>query len=945
VDATGGAGNNSGEYAGDPVGNGGNANGEAGVTKTAGIIFENGEGKVHGTVALNENYAVPAGYTLTFADEGRFDGNYAFYQNGSPVEMAVVKESGLTGPATVQECTDHVWEYAHVDDTEQHSKTCRACGYSVTEDCTYDEDDAESNEDDTHTLTCVCGSAKTEDCSGGTATYTEKAVCELCKHGYGELLKDSGAPTGEISIRTSKWNSFLNTVTVGLFFKDTEKVTITAEDQESGVKSVAYYISDKGMSEEEVKALEAGWKNVNGNTVAFNISEDKLCVVYAKITDRQGNVTYLSSDGMVFDGTAPAIIGVENDKAYCGQQTVEVRDDNLESVTVNGKEVTLSDNKFILEAESGLQMIEAKDKAGNAVTVTVNMGHRYGTGWKSNETQHWHECSNCNARSDIAVHTKDSGTVTKAPTVTEKGTRTYLCSVCGYEMGEEAIDELSSSHTHEFGTDWKKDVENHWHECSGCGAKSDSAAHTKDSGTVTKEPTETEAGIRIYCCSVCGYKMDEEVIDPLLSSHTHNYSTEWTLDSRRHWHECICGSRSDSAAHTKDSGTVTKAPTVTEKGIRTYHCSVCGYEMGEEVIDELPPSHTHEFSTDWKTDSSRHWHECICGEKSDSVAHTKDGGTVTKAPTETETGIRTYYCSVCGYKMDEEVIDKLPPSHTHSFRWVETKAATCTETGIRTYTCACGDSYTETIAALGHDFDGTTNKCKVCGCLEVTSPEPTPGTTEKPEPSPTGGVTKEEMEKNSADLNGTQTAVRTGKKLTLTWGRIRGADGYYVYVQYCGKKFTSKSRIDVKGGKTTKLAVTKIGGKKLNGKKNIKFYVAAYKKSGKKKEIIGKTFTFYMVSRSHPKYTDVKKIKVKKSRYSLKKGQTAQIKASVSLTNPKKKELGSSNAKRLRYISSNKKVATVSGNGKICARRAGTCTIYVIAANGKRKKIKVTVKK
>ena len=82
--------------------------------------------------------------------------------------------------------------------------------------------------------------------------------------------------------------------------------------------------------------------------------------------------------------------------------------------------------------------------------------------------------------------------------------------------------------------------------------------------------------------------------------------------------------------------------------------------MRTETIDKLPPSHEHSYGTDWKSDADGHWHECECGDKIDSAAHTEDGGTVTKAPTETETGIKTYKCSACGYEMRTENIDKLP---------------------------------------------------------------------------------------------------------------------------------------------------------------------------------------------------------------------------------------------------------------------------------------------
>ena len=520
----------------------------------------------------------------------------------------------------------------------------------------------ESTGNGTHTHSCQrsgCDSTETENCTGGTATYTEKAKCTVCGGEYGELLKDAGAPTGEISIGTNKWNSFWNTITFGLFFKKAEQVTITAQDNESGVASVSYYISDSGLTEDEVKALDS-WTAGNTDKTTFNISPDQSCVVYARITDNQGNVKYISSDGMVFDGTSPSITGVMDGETYCTSQTVTVTDDNLESVTVNGKEQALSDGKFTLGAASGAQTIEAADKAGNitTVTVTVNAGHDYSTDWKSDGSSHWHECA-CGDRTDTAAHIKDGGSVTKPATETETGIRTYKCSVCGYVMQEEMIDRLPPSHTHNYGTEWKSDADSHWYECS-CGNKSELASHIEDGGSVTKAPTETETGVMTYKCRVCGYVIRTADIDKLPSSHTHNYSTDWKSDESSHWHECVCGDKTDTAAHTEDDGSVSKAPTEKETGVMTYKCSVCGCIMRTESIDVLP--HTHSYGTVWKSDSSSHWHECTCGDKSDTAAHTEDGGSVTKAPTETEKGVRTYKCSVCGYVIRTEDIAKLPPS-------------------------------------------------------------------------------------------------------------------------------------------------------------------------------------------------------------------------------------------------------------------------------------------
>ncbi len=224
-------------------------------------------------------------------------------------------------------------------------------------------------------------------------------------------------------------------------------------------------------------------------------------------------------------------------------------------------------------------------------------------------------------------------------------------------MRTEIIEKLPESHTHSYGTGWKSDSNNHWHECD-CGAKSDSGTHTEDSGTVTKPATQTETGIRTYQCSVCGYEMRTAIIEKLPESHTHSYGTEWKSDSNNHWHECSCGEKSSTAAHTWDSGTVTVQPTTDKEGEKTYTCTVCG-KTKTETLDKLPPSHKHSYGTEWKSDNSNHWHECSCGEKSGTAAHTWDSGTVTVQPTIDKEGEKTFTCTVCGRKKTETV-KKLP---------------------------------------------------------------------------------------------------------------------------------------------------------------------------------------------------------------------------------------------------------------------------------------------
>ena len=200
------------------------------------------------------------------------------------------------------------------------------------------------------------------------------------------------------------------------------------------------------------------------------------------------------------------------------------------------------------------------------------------------------------------------------------------------------------------------------------------------------------------------------------------------------------------------------------------------------------------------------------------------------------------------------------------------------------------------------------------------------------------------LHENALTLNEQLKVTQTGKKITVRWGKVKGADGYLVYVQYANKKFTSKSVNIVKGGEKTKLTVGKISNKKIDTKKDFKVYVEAYKMVGKKRVSLDKSITTHVAGSKNKTYTNPKTIKLKKKSYELKVSESAKIKATIVKINKKKKILSNKYAKTLRYASSNDKVATVSKTGKIKAVGKGTCTIYVYAKNGNAKRVKVTVR-
>jgi len=203
--------------------------------------------------------------------------------------------------------------------------------------------------------------------------------------------KDSEKPTGEIKISGNSWKAFLNNITFGLFFKDTQTVTITAADNSGETVTVEYLLSDKELTKAELDGM-----TFTAYTAPFGIDPDNEYIIYVRLTDKAGNTDYICSDGIVLDGTSPVITGIENGKTYCEAQTVTVYEKYVDTVTVNGKKVTLDESgSFTLAPADGEQKIVVTDKAGNTaeMTVTVNDGHTFGE-WTSNgDGTHTRQCT------------------------------------------------------------------------------------------------------------------------------------------------------------------------------------------------------------------------------------------------------------------------------------------------------------------------------------------------------------------------------------------------------------------------------------------------------------------------------------------------------------------------------------------------------------------------
>lgn len=181
---------------------------------------------------------------------------------------------------------------------------------------------------------------------------------------------DTIAPTGTVTISTKSWTEFLNDITVSLFFKETQTVSVTASDNLSGVARIEYIESKTALDLDAVKAATQ-WTEMKNGSVSVTLEDTKQFIYYIRITDKSGNVAYLSTDGAEYDTTAPMIEGVNNGATCYTTQTVTVTDKNIDTITLNGEAATgsisLAGNK------EATYTIVATDKAGNTTTVTVKM--------------------------------------------------------------------------------------------------------------------------------------------------------------------------------------------------------------------------------------------------------------------------------------------------------------------------------------------------------------------------------------------------------------------------------------------------------------------------------------------------------------------------------------------------------------------------------------------
>ena len=338
----------------------------------------------------------------------------------------------------------------------------------------------------------------------------------------------------------------------------------------------------------------------------------------------------------------------------------------------------------------------------HAGKITVTCNHTYGSWEKNTAENHKHTCKVC-GNVETAAHTWDSGKVTEAPTHTKEGTKTYTCTVCG-ETKTEKVEKLKE---HSYGEWTKHDDKQHKHSCV-CG-DTQYAAHTWDSGKVTKAATCKDTGEKLYTCTACG----ETKTEAIAKTNNHTYGSWEKNTAENHKHTCkVCGNV-ETAAHTWDAGKVTKAATCKDTGEKLYTCTACG----ETKTEAIAKTNNHTYGSWEKNTAENHKHTCkVCGNV-ETAAHTWDSGKVTVKPTSTTKGQTVYTCTLCGETKTVETTY----SHSHSYgikwhydnnmHWHE-----CTGCGSKQTPRAHTFGEAKIITPATHTSTGKAEyKCTVCG--------------------------------------------------------------------------------------------------------------------------------------------------------------------------------------------------------------------------------------
>ena len=467
----------------------------------------------------------------------------------------------------------------------------------------------------------------------GTATFTVKAT------------NSAGSNTKELSITITKAAPAEYTVRFNANGGGGTMADVT------GV-SGSYTLPSCGFTEPEGKQFKGWSTSADGSVISgttYEVSSDTT--FYAIWESKEYSI-------IVTDGKATIGAGSEISKAAQGT-TITLTANAAPDGKVFDKWVVESGNTTLEDANSETTTFIMPDSEVSVkATYTIPHTHTYDQEIQKPETlKSAADCTN------DAVYFKS-------------------CS-CGEISTTETFTAAGTQLGHAWASDWSKDTDNHWKECSRCHEKKDEAAHDYRRDNIcdtcgydktvphthnltlvpAKAPTCTEKGnTAYYTCDGCDKWFEDatgasEITDKtsVILAATGHSASDWKSDNTDHWKECTvvgCGViiEGSKAAHTAGEWIIDTPATATTSGSKHKECTVCGYTMATETIPATGGGeHTHSYGSDWKYDADNHWHECSCGDKADKAAHDFKW-VVDKEATATQKGSKHEECKVCGYK-------------------------------------------------------------------------------------------------------------------------------------------------------------------------------------------------------------------------------------------------------------------------------------------------------
>ena len=557
--------------------------------------------------------------------------------------------------------------------------------------------------------------------AAGTSTFTVKAT------------NSAGSDTKELSITITKAAPAEYTVRF-----NANGGGGTMEDV-TGV-SGSYTLPACGFTEPEGKQFKGWSTSADGSVISsttYEVSSDTT--FYAIWESKEYSI-------IVTDGKATIGAGSEISKAAQGT-TITLTANAAPDGKVFDKWVVESGNTTLEDANSETTTFIMPDSEVSVkATYTIPHTHTYDQEIQKPETlKSAADCTN------DAVYFKS-------------------CS-CGEISTTETFTAAGTQLGHAWASDWSKDTDNHWKECSRCHEKKDEAAHDYGSDNIcdtcgydktvphthnltlvpAKAPTCTEKGnTAYYTCDGCDKWFEDatgasEITDKtsVILAATGHSASDWKSDNTDHWKECTvvgCGViiEGSKAAHTAGEWIIDTPATATTSGSKHKECTVCGYTMATETIPATGGGeHTHSYGSEWKNDADNHWHECSCGDKKDTAAHTAGEWIIDTPATATTSGSKHKECTVCGYTMATETIPATGGGeHTHSYgsEWKN-------DADNHWHECSCGDKADK----AAHDFKWVVDKeatatqkgskheeCRVCGYKKAAVEIPATGTPTEP---------------------------------------------------------------------------------------------------------------------------------------------------------------------------------------------------------------------